>query len=235
MISLLEFLQSVNKDKFISLIRKKYSNYIDDIVDNSNNELYGWGKEVICLKCEDPYDLILRTDFIKFSRKYQWVPTFLYYFFDDDMLGLIIEPISKRKEHFDTVYHITKKEYYDKPIKQHGLRSIGTMCERWTKTDYLAFTDSSIYQHSGKLKKGYRSIIPKLFVFNDLKDFDIIADQISANKDNFIVLKIDLSKHKNFVFYKDTANPDDISAYYTFENIPTSIISIDNELTNKLP
>lgn len=234
MISLLEFLQSANKDKFISIIKKNYSDYVDDIIDNSNNEMRGWGQEVICLKCEDPYELILRTDFINFSRKYQWVPTFLNYFLDDDMMGLIIEPISKKREHFDTVYHITTKEYYDKFIKHHGLRSIGTICERWSKKDYLAFTDSSIYQHSGNLKKGYRSIIPKLFVFSDLKDFDVISNQIGANKNDFIVLKIDLSDHKNFIFYKDTANPDNISAYYTFENIPTSIISIDNELTNKL-
>ena len=37
MISLLEFLQSANKDKFISILKKQYPEDIDDIYDNSNN------------------------------------------------------------------------------------------------------------------------------------------------------------------------------------------------------
>ena len=67
----------------------------------------------------------------------------------------------------------------------------------------------------------------------DLKDFDEISKQIGADSD-YVVLKIDVSGHKNFIFYKDTANPDSVSAYYTFEHIPKQLITIDNELTEKL-
>lgn len=93
--------------------------------------------------------------------------------------------------------------------------------------------DDTIFKHSGKVKRGYRSITPKIFVLSDLADFDEISNQIGAGSD-YVVLKIDLSDHKNFVFYKDTANPDSVSAYYTFEHIPKELISIDYELTKKL-
>ena len=233
MISLLEFLQSANKDKFISILKKQYPEDIDDIYDNSNNLSKSWGSEVVFVESENPFYLLCKTDFVKFCRRYQWVPTFIKWFQDTDVLSIILEPISKITKHFDVVYHLTPREYYDKFIKYRGLCPIGTISNRWSKKDYEAFTDSTIYQHSGNIKDGYRSILPKVFVFSDLKDFDEISKQIGADSD-YVVLKIDVSGHKNFIFYKDTANPDSVSAYYTFEHIPKQLITIDNELTEKL-
>lgn len=239
-----EFLQSADKEKFTSLLLKKYSKYLKAYGFNDDETILNdWGEEIIILIGVKHLidELINKTNFIKFCRRLQWVPTFT----DDpesrDKLLLVIEPITSSKIQLNKtgyVYHITYKEYYDN-ILDKGLRCIGHSSNEFRIKDEEIDNDSSIYNYPGirnyKRDGKYRTITPRTFLINtDNKETILkIAEQLDTKyirHDKMIVLKIDLSKI-NINLYKDNGNPKINNCVYTFEDIPNKLIEQDKELT----
>lgn len=233
MISLLEFLQSANKDKFASVLKKQFSEYIEEVKHNEDDDFPTWGKEVLIVYTNEPYNIAFETDFVRFCHRYQWFPSFLTNApsHTDYDSAIILEPISKNKKHFDTVYHVTKKETWYKYIKEKGLICLGAKNRTWTSKDSEAIMDDTIHHEDKNFRSIYRTITPRVYVISDDKDIKYIADQVDIGKKQ-VVLKIDLSKHKNILAYKDNGNSDKVSAWYFLENIPPQLITIDKEWTD---
>lgn len=238
-----EFLQSADKEKFTSLLLKKYSKYLQAYGFN-NDELFAkdLGDEIILIISVKHLmdELINETDFIQFCRRLQWVPTFT----GDagrDKLVMVIEPVTSSKIKLNNtgyVYHITYEEYYNNVLK-HGLKCIGHSANEFRIKDEEIDNDSSIYNYPGMRNyqndSGYRTITPRLFLINsnNKENILIVADQLDdkyVKHDKMIVLKIDLSK-TNIPLYKDNGNPKLNNCVYTFENIPKELIKQDKELT----
>lgn len=239
-----EFLHSANKDKFTNLLLKKYSKYLKSYAFNDEEFiLQNWGDEIIIfIAIKHLFDeLINKTDFIKFCRRLQWVPTFTSDI-DKDKIILVIEPITSSKLKLNKsgyVYHITYKRYYDN-ILDRGLRCVGHSANEFRIKDEEVDNDSSIYNYPGicnyKNDNNYRTITPRIFLINtdDKETILRIAEQLDdrfVKHKNMIVLKIDLSK-TNISLYKDNGNPKINNCVYTFEDVPKELISQDKELTD---
>lgn len=237
MISLCEFLNTVNKDKFISLLQKEFKDYVLAVTSNEDDMYYGWGHDIIACEVGDEKlvtDKNKIKEFVSFCRKYNYVASMLIY----DVI--FIEPIkSQKKISGRVVYHITDKDLYYERIIKKGLKCRGNTYKKWNDAD-LSLMNNPAVVHFGNEKhfsnsNSYRTITPRIYVIatDDEDKIKKIADQIGKLGifGNGIVLKIDLENHPNIDLYQDNANLDDSEAYYTLEDIPADIISVDDELT----
>lgn len=243
MIGLCEFLSTVNKDKFLSLLRKEFTKGINNIeclgdTDNQSllDEYSTWGKDVIVVQTEAGLTKNDEKHLVEFCRKFNYVCTMKRY---DDYL---IEPIQSQNQiSGKVVYHITTKDIYDEFISKKGLKCRGNQYRNWSKIDNELLNNPAIYNFGNEkhdvTPDSYRSITPRIYVVASRAQKIIykIANQIGKTgldgECDGVVLKIDLRKHKNIKLYQDNCNPEKLKAYYTLEDIPPEIISIDDDLT----
>lgn len=246
MIPLLEFLNTLNADKFCKLLQEKFPQYVCYAELNSQKQLPNWGSSIVICGIKNWTKCRLDKEFFKFCRKYQWLPTYSGFFpkelyKNDTNVVILIEPITtNNKKHLDYCWHITTQENWQK-IKKSGIKCYGITNMDLGRTEKALKNDPELnneHREGRYSKKRYRLICPKTFVIGTDDEDEIlkIFDQIGSysQRMNWVVLKIDLSEHKNIELYKDSANPDDVEAYYILSDIPASLVTVDGKLTNKI-
>lgn len=244
MIGLCEFLNTVNQEKFISLLRKEFISDIRMVTSLGNckdkyikDSFDSWGKETIIFRCIDKYlDYETEHHLVEFCRKFNYVCSMRNY----DIY--LIEPIQSQKQvSGKIVYHITNEKIWNDIISKKGLKCRGNKYREWNDIDMNLLNNPSIYhfgnQNHSNRDYSYRSITPRIYVvaIRSNRLIYTIASQIgktgqSGCKDG-VVLKIDLKSHPNIKLYSDNCNPENYKAYYTLEDIPVDIIKVDNRLT----
>ena len=111
------------------------------------------------------------------------------------------------KDNGNIVYHVTKKENYDK-IKRTGLRPRVGLAPYHGPEYYRVFPERTFLICNSK---------------NIKKDIQHAIVDLKLRKDDYVILKIDVS-HRNIGFFVDDASTND-NHIYTLEAIPPSLIT----------
>lgn len=234
-----EFLSSVNRPKFMKILKRKFDDYMyDDLRLNKNTSWFDKefpdnSEDIILFFPNKSYlnDTQIQVELVKFCRKFNYMVSCID--IPKDVLGKELEnpfengaypcititaiqskktcPISKYSKPF---YHLTTKELWETKIKHRGLRCIGGSS---SDVDDVIINNPSFYDFgskSDKIVKGTsNSFTPRIF---------LVSNDIESSKGfglkNFMHNDLKIKKEDVIVLQIDLSKNKNITLYEdTFE------------------